>query len=67
MIFARRKLVRVHLDGKEFSLEGVLVERTPAHYVLANAFHLEPPEARIQLDGRVLVPRERVLYLQEIG
>jgi hypothetical protein len=62
-----RRLVRVHLDGKDFSIEGVLVRRAAGHYVLANASHIETAERTHALDGEVWLPERRVLYLQVIG
>lgn len=63
----RKRLVRAHIEGKDFSIEGVLVSQTRRHYVLANASHLESAERTHPLDGQVWLPRERVLYLQVTG
>lgn len=63
----RRRLVRLHLEGQSFSVEGVLLEVTGKHYRLANVSHLEAEERSHALEGEVWVPRERVLYCQVIG
>lgn len=57
----------MHFEGQGFSVEGVLVEMNARHYVLANAAHVEAADRSVPLDGRTWVPRERVLYLQELG
>ncbi len=60
----------MHLDADNPSLEG-LVGRLPvsrgAHYVLELASLIEGEERTFKLDGeRVRVPRERVVFLQEL-
>lgn len=67
MTWRRKRLVRLHFDGKDASLEGVLLAVQSGHYRLANASHLESEGRTHALDGEAWVPRERVLYLQVIG
>ena len=64
----RKRLVRMHLDADNPSLEG-LTGRLPifrgSHYVLELASLIEGEERTFKLDGnRVRVPRERVVFLQ---
>ena len=69
LMFWRRKkrLVRVHLEGDAPSLEGVFVGFWAGHYVLRVATLLEGADASVELDGAsVRVPRERVLFVQEL-
>jgi hypothetical protein len=61
------RMVRAHIQGQEFSLEGILVGEEAAHYKLANASHIESAEKSWNLPGVTWVPRERVLYLQEVA
>ena len=67
MTWRRRRLVRLHFDGKDFSIEGILLSVTATHYRLANASHLETDERTHALDGETWVPRANVIYLQIIG
>lgn len=64
---SRRRLVRLHLNDKSFSIEGVLVDVDAVHYRLANASHVESAERTHALSGDVWVPRANVVYLQVIG
>lgn len=66
-MWRRRRLVRLHLEGQSFSIEGVLLEVSASHYRLANASHLEAEKRTHSLEGEAWVPRDRVLYLQVIG
>lgn len=63
-LFRRRYLVRLHIEGQEFSLQGVLVGIEAGHYKLANARHIVSPDESQNLTGIVWQPRERVLYCQ---
>lgn len=59
-----KKRVRVFLtDGK--TLDGLLVKRR-SWLKLYDASYVESQERSIALDGHVEIPREKVLYLQEI-
>lgn len=58
--------VILHLTHDGPSLKGL---RTAVHddcVVLRDAMVLEP-EGQVLLDGDVVVPRERVLYIQRVG
>jgi hypothetical protein len=63
-VLRRRYLVRLHIEGQEFSLEGVLVGIEAGHYKLANARHIESPTESRNLTGITWTPRERVLFCQ---
>jgi hypothetical protein len=69
-LFARKRLVRLHLEGSNPSLEGLLVgwpNRNAGHYVLKMAQMIERVDAAVTLDGvAVRVPRERVVFVQEL-
>ncbi len=63
----RKRLVRLHLEGSQPSIEGILTGFWANHYVLATATVLETPERSYELDGlSVRVPRERVVMVQEL-
>ncbi len=70
----RRRLVRLHLEdrigGGAPSMEGILVgwpRHHAGHYVLANARLITAPDQSTGLDGRQYVPRERVVFCQEVS
>lgn len=63
----RRRLLRLHLKDRDFSLEGVLVGFEAGHYRLAAGKHLEDVDRTRALDGETWVPRENVVYAQVIG
>jgi hypothetical protein len=69
-VWPRRKLVRLHLEGNQPSLEGVLVgwpRWHAGHYVLRLAKLIESENLTVTLDGHaVRVPRERVVFCQEL-
>lgn len=60
-------MVRIHMDGNQPSLEGVLDRSTLSHYVLLAPKVLEGPDRAVAIDGHVLVPKGRVLFVQVIG
>lgn len=66
----RRRLVRLHLDGDAPSLEGLrrrLPVRRNGHYVLELASLIQGEDRAFKLEGeRVMVPRERVVFVQEL-
>lgn len=67
----RKRLVRLHLDNDQPSIEGVLESyRTGlagGHYVVRLAKVWESPSASVSLEGnKVRVPRERVVFVQEL-
>lgn len=66
----RKRLMRIHLAGDLPSIEG-LVSSTrivrDGHYVVEIASVIEGEDRSFKLEGdRVLVPRERVVFLQEL-
>ena len=66
----RKRLVRMHLDGDNPSLEGIrrgVPVRRAGHYVIEVASVVEGEDRTFKLEGdRVLIPRERVVFLQEL-
>jgi hypothetical protein len=62
-----KRLVRLHLIGQDGSLEGILLGRFGAHYVLITASYLEDKDRTFTLDGHVEVPAERVLFVQVLA
>jgi hypothetical protein len=62
--FRGRRYVRLHLEGMEQSLQGVLIGTTRGHYVLFAPSLLEGPKQTVRLDGHVEVPAQRVLFVQ---
>ena len=61
-----RERVLVSIDNDE-AFEGVLVEADRRHLVLADASQVTPDGERVPVDGRLWLPVERVLYLQQVG
>jgi hypothetical protein len=66
-----KRLVRLHLDGQLPSIEGLLhsyrTSRSGGHYVVEVAKVVEGESASVTLEGRrALVPRERVVFVQEL-
>jgi hypothetical protein len=62
-----RQLVRLHLEGADPSIEGVLVGHAGGCYFLANAKLIGGPSESIPLEGRIEVPERRVLFAQLLG
>jgi len=66
----QRRLVRLHLDNNNPSIEGILVGSPLGwadHYVVRTASVLTAPDANVELDGvDVRVPRERVVFVQTL-
>lgn len=60
-----RGVVRLHMPGQP-SIEGLLVGCRHGHYLLLEARLLTDNGDSHQLAGSVSVPRERVLFLQEM-
>jgi hypothetical protein len=66
-VIRRRRLVRLHLEGEQPSVEGVLTGFWAGHYVLQLARVFETADASHSLEGpSVRVPRERVVLVQEL-
>ena len=62
---SRKRLVRIHLEGATESVEGILLGRSRGHYVLLAASLVAGEDQTYKLDGpHILVPRERVLFVQ---
>ena len=59
----RARKVALHTD-KGPSLEGVLLGKTRTEFVLAAAAIVKDEEASFDLEGKVLIPRERVVFYQ---
>lgn len=66
MTLFRKRLVRVHLKDKETTIEGVLLKRWAGHHILAVAKVLEAADRTHDLDGRVSIPNENILFTQEL-
>lgn len=60
----RRHKVRLHIENGP-SIEGILLGRTRAHYVLEASRVLQDSDTSHEA-GRVSVPRSRVLFYQVI-
>ena len=60
----RRRMMVNMLDGS--AADGVLVDRRGGHLVLQQVT-LHSDGQQVPLDGQVLVPRERVAFLQVVG
>ena len=70
----RKRLVRIHLSdmpGQQVpSFEGIFVgwpARNAGHYVLENCRLLAPEGGQTALEGKQFVPKERVLFVQELS
>jgi hypothetical protein len=66
-VIIRKRLVRLHLEADQPTVEGVLTGMWANHYVLKLGRVFESPEASHSLEGpSVRVPRERVVLVQEL-
>lgn len=63
----KRRLLRLHLEGDQPSIEGIFLGLEAGHYRLANGQLLEAADRTIELRGETWVPRERVLHCQVLG
>jgi hypothetical protein len=59
-----KRLVRLHLDNDQPSVEGILAGRWSGHYVLLAASVYEGSDRSVSLTGHLEVPAERVLFVQ---
>ena len=67
MIPRRKRQLRLHIEGMDGSLQGIFIGFWAGHYVLRLPEMLETPERSLTLEGRdVKIPRERVLFAQEL-
>lgn len=66
----RKRMVRLHLDGSNPSIEGLLVGSPfgwADHYVIRTATLVAGEDQSHDLEGHdVRVPRERVVFLQTL-
>lgn len=60
----KRRMVRLHLDGADESVEGILDGIVDGHYLLLAPRLLETADRSRELSGSVMVPMSRVLFLQ---
>lgn len=67
MLKRKRRLLRLHLEGNQPSIEGVFLGFEAGHYRLANARLVEAPDRTISLEGEAWIPRARVLHGQVLG
>lgn len=63
----RRRHVRLHLAGDAPSVEGIFVGFWAGHYVLHTPAVLEAVDKTRSLEGNLRVPRDRVLFVQELA
>lgn len=62
----RKRLVRLHLDGADGSVQGVFSGFWAGHYVLKVPEYVDQA-GTTALEGRtVRVPQSRVLFIQEL-
>ena len=64
-LIADRLAVRVIVtqdDGTSFA--GLIADLDDGWVLLREAEHLGPQNSRVALDGELLIPRERVAYIQ---
>lgn len=64
--YRRGRRVRVHLDGTQVSVEGVMVGRRPVagHYMVLTPRALEDEGRSASISGHIEVPASRVLFVQ---
>lgn len=61
-VITRRRVIVNLVDGN--SIDGVLFDQDGPLLVLKNATYLAPDTTPTQLDGDVVVERDRVLFIQ---
>lgn len=68
MVLGAKKRVIVHTTPSAGSqtIEGVLLRRKP-EFVLELADLLTSPEEKVQIQGRVHLPRENVAFYQDVS
>lgn len=62
----RKRRTRVHFKNADPSIEGILIGVVAGHYELQGA-RLVASEQVHDLPGSTLVPKENVLFLQELS
>lgn len=60
-------MARIHLTQGEPSIEGVWMGRVGKHYRIAAARVIENEERSFDVSGEVLVPVERVAFVQVLS
>lgn len=63
----RKRKTRVHFKSAEASIEGILIRIVAGHYELAGARFVESPDKAYALPGNTLIPKDNVLFLQELS
>lgn len=67
MIRRKKHLARIHLTGNEPSVEGVYLGRVGKHYRVEVAKIIQSTDETYDLDGAVLIPVERVAFIQVLS
>ena len=67
MVFRKKRMARIHLTQGEPSIEGVWMGRVGKHYRIAAARVIENEERSFDVSGEVLVPVERVAFVQVLS
>jgi len=67
LIRRKKHLARVHLTGNEPSVEGVYLGRVGKHYRVEVAKIIQSTDETYDLDGAVLIPVERVAFIQVLS
>lgn len=62
--FWKTKTVRIHLEGQDHSLDGILYQRPNHYYRLANPQIVVTENINQPLDGEAWIPAGRVLFFQ---
>lgn len=67
MMWRKKHLARVHLTGNEPSVEGVYMGRVGKHYRVEVAKIIQGTDETYDIDGAVLIPVERVAFVQVLS
>jgi hypothetical protein len=66
-VVVRRRRVRVHFVDRTTSLEGIQVARSRSDLILeAPQVPSEDPKQTIDLEGRIAIPRQQILFVQQL-
>lgn len=64
----RRRLVRLHHEHMDQSLEGILIGVWGGHYILRAAKIIESEDRSVSFDGpEIRVPRAHVLFVEVLA
>lgn len=63
----RQQMVRLHLEGNNPSIEGMLFEKPGDFYRLLKPELISAENSNVSMDGEVWVPRDRVLFCQVLA